>query len=123
VKKLKRILKNDKENKENKLTATYFLYVLNLLKDNQDTSKLLDLPYHRNINYSSGIILRDFSSILMRKKIIRTQSKRKEKVDLFSIFKINKFSLTEKQRNGLIVLLTVISMGTALCLFCKKIKL
>ncbi len=119
-KKLKRILKNDKENKENKLTAIYFLYVLNLLKYNPQTKRLIDTPYNRSINYSTEIILNNFKIFLIRKNIIKASS---EKKSLSSIFDIKKFSLNEKQRRGVIVLLTVITMATAMCFFCRKAKL
>ncbi len=119
-KKLKRILKNDKKNKENKLTAIYFLYVLNLLKDNPQTKRLIDAPYNRSINYSTKIIFNNFKIFLIRKNIIKASS---EKKGLSSIFDIKKFSLNEKQRRGVIVLLTVITMATAMCFFCRKAKL
>ncbi len=120
-KKLKRILKKNEKNEKYKLTAIYFLYVLNLLKDNTQTKILLDTPYPRNIYYSSEIILKDFQTLLMKKNIIRRELEKKIFPSIFNI-DLKNFSLNEKQKRGIIVLLTVIIMSVAICSFCRKAK-
>ena len=91
------------------------------MKDNPQTKKLIDAPYNRSINYSTKILYQRFKTDLIKKGILKKPLEKKPLDFLINIDK-SKYILTEKQKNGLIVLLTVVIMATAICSFCRKTK-